>query len=289
MSTARPGIALKRLRASNQWTLAEVSKRTGIPASTLSRIENDLISPTYDLLIRLSSGLSIDLSQLLYAADPAPGTGADQPGRRSVSRQNDGDIVQMPFHTLKYLSTDLLNKQMTPIMSEYRARSLAEFGEFMRHSGEEFFLCWRGKSSCIPSVTRRCGSRPGKPSISTAAWGTLTSLMEKDRAARFQYAPCRAMNTSLGLDRCRRRARSPQRGFSRPWRASSARMPRQEKPAARPRSIALVLPHAVSQVWSRPVQARGHQPIELRTLAHGIGHRQLERRGVLGHHAVRLF
>jgi transcriptional regulator with XRE-family HTH domain len=145
MSTARPGIALKRLRASNQWTLAEVSKRTGIPASTLSRIENDLISPTYDLLIRLSSGLSIDLSQLLSAADPAPGTGADQPGRRSVSRQNDGDIVQMPFHTLKYLSTDLLNKQMTPIMSEYRARSLAEFGELMRHSGEEFLFVLEGE------------------------------------------------------------------------------------------------------------------------------------------------
>jgi transcriptional regulator with XRE-family HTH domain len=62
MSTARPGTALKNLRKRNRWTLADIAKRTGIPPSTLSRIENDQISPTYDMLLRLGQGLSIDLS-----------------------------------------------------------------------------------------------------------------------------------------------------------------------------------------------------------------------------------
>jgi len=94
--------------------------------STLSRIENDQISPTYDMLLRLGRGLSIDLSQLLSAAQAE--VPSDQAGRRSVNRILDGEMVPMPNHTLRYLSNDLLNKQMTPILSEYRARSLEEFG-----------------------------------------------------------------------------------------------------------------------------------------------------------------
>lgn len=144
MSTARPGATLRSLRKSNRWTLADVSKRTGIPPSTLSRIENDQLSPTYDLLLRLSNGLRIDLAQLLSAKAPA-GSGAEQAGRRSVNRKDDGEIVHMSHHTLRYLSNDLLNKQITPILSEYRARSLQEFGELMRHEGEEFLYVIEGE------------------------------------------------------------------------------------------------------------------------------------------------
>jgi transcriptional regulator with XRE-family HTH domain len=161
MNTARPGIALKRLRIRKHWTLADVSKRTGVPSSTLSRIENDQISPTYDLLVRLSRGLSIDLTQLLSAEAEPHDNGADQPGRRSVSREADGDVVQMSLHTLKYLSTDLLNKQMTPILCEYRARSLAEFGEFMRHAGEEFLFILEGEvelhTDCYSPLVLKAG------------------------------------------------------------------------------------------------------------------------------------
>jgi transcriptional regulator with XRE-family HTH domain len=145
MSTARPGVALRRLRKRNHWTLAEVSKRTSIPSSTLSRIENDQISPTYDLLLRLSNGLSIDLSQLLSAAESPREPQASRPGRRSINRVDDGVVVQMPTHTLRYLSTDLLHKQMTPMVTEYHARSPGEFGEFMHHTGEEFLFVLEGE------------------------------------------------------------------------------------------------------------------------------------------------
>ena len=136
MSNARPGAALKNLRKRNGWTLADVSDRTGVPGSTLSRIENDQISPTYDLLLRLSNGLSLDISELLSNAPSVSASGAEQSGRRSVNRLSDGESVSMTNHTLRYLSTDLLNKQITPILCEYRAKSLEEFGEFMRHSAE---------------------------------------------------------------------------------------------------------------------------------------------------------
>jgi transcriptional regulator with XRE-family HTH domain len=161
MSSAKPGTALRSLRKRNRWTLADVAKRTGIPASTLSRIENDQISPTYDMLLRLSKGLSIDVGQLLSAAPAAPEATFDQPGRRSVNRSSDGDVISMSNHTLRYLSSDLLNKQMTPILSEYHARSLAEFGPLMRHDGEEFLYILQGElelhTECYAPLVLRAG------------------------------------------------------------------------------------------------------------------------------------
>ncbi|WP_129778081.1 helix-turn-helix domain-containing protein [Peristeroidobacter soli] len=144
MPIAKPGASLKQLRKTNGWTLADVSKRTGIPPSTLSRIENDRVSPTYDLLARLSQGLSVDVAQLVSSAEaPAPAM-AEQQGRRSLNRLGDGELIEMRNHTLRYLSTDLLKKQVTPILCEYRARTLAEFGEFMHHVGEEFLFVLEG-------------------------------------------------------------------------------------------------------------------------------------------------
>src|ERR1700733_10159493 len=159
MSTARPGTALKSLRKRNKWTLADVAKRTGIPPSTLSRIENDQISPTYDMLLRLGQGLSIDLSQLL--SDAPAEVSSEQPGRRSVNRGVDGEMVPMSNHTLRYLSTDLLNKQMTPILCEYQARSLEEFGPLMRHEGEEFLYVLEGElelhTECYAPLVLKAG------------------------------------------------------------------------------------------------------------------------------------
>jgi transcriptional regulator with XRE-family HTH domain len=147
MSNARPGTALKNLRKRHGWTLAQVSERTGVSGSTLSRIENDQISPTYDLLLRLSDGLSLDIGELLSNTPPSVSAGSveEQSGRRSVNRLSDGELVPMSNHTLRYLSTDLLNKQLTPILCEYRAKTLEEFGEFMRHEGEEFLYVVDGQ------------------------------------------------------------------------------------------------------------------------------------------------
>ncbi len=145
MATARPGAALRKLRKTNHWTLADVSKQTGVPSSTLSRIENDQISPTYDLLLRLSEGLSIDLTRLLSADDSDREPNPGHSGRRSVSRSGDGVVVKEPSHTLRYLSTDLVQKRMTPMLTEYHARSLAEFGKFMHHAGEEFLYVTHGE------------------------------------------------------------------------------------------------------------------------------------------------
>src|SRR4029077_14076521 len=92
-SLARPGAALKALRRQHGWTLAEVSQRTGLPTSTLSKIENDKVSLSFDKLARLSTGLQIDIAALFCGTN-----GEDAPagvgGRRSIVRAGEGKAIE---------------------------------------------------------------------------------------------------------------------------------------------------------------------------------------------------
>jgi transcriptional regulator with XRE-family HTH domain len=140
---AKPGAALRAFRRKQGWTLSVVSEKTELPVSTLSRIENDQISPTYDQLTKLSLGLSIDLAQLL--SGDMEEVKPVQTARRSVNRAGEGQLLDTPMQALRYLSVDLTKKQFAPILGEVKARSLQEAGEFHRHDGEEFVFVIAGE------------------------------------------------------------------------------------------------------------------------------------------------
>jgi transcriptional regulator with XRE-family HTH domain len=142
-AVAKPGAALRAFRRKQGWTLSVVSEKTELPVSTLSRIENDQISPTYDQLTKLSLGLSIDFAQLL--SGDTEEIKPVQTARRSVNRAGDGQLLETPMQSLRYLSLDLTNKQFAPILGEVKARSLPEAGEFHRHDGEEFVFVIAGE------------------------------------------------------------------------------------------------------------------------------------------------
>src|SRR5215469_16703884 len=107
---SRLGGALKALRTQNGWTLAEVSRRTGFSIPTLSKVENDRLSLSYDKLIRLSEGLNVDIAQLFTPAN-AGGAPAAITGRRSVNRRGDGELVPTINYDYRYLSTDVNRKK----------------------------------------------------------------------------------------------------------------------------------------------------------------------------------
>jgi transcriptional regulator with XRE-family HTH domain len=58
------GSVLFRLRTRRHWTLREMSEKTGIPISTLSKVERDRATLTYDKLQQLSASLGVRLSEL---------------------------------------------------------------------------------------------------------------------------------------------------------------------------------------------------------------------------------
>lgn len=136
------GGLLRSLRARNQWTLKQMSEHSGIPLSTLSKIEHDRLSLTYDKLLQLSQRLNISMSEL-FAESAAP-TQRAVTARRSIGRLRDATRVTSKNYDTFYLCTELRRKRMIPLLSHIRARSLKEFGAFVRNQGEEFVYVLEG-------------------------------------------------------------------------------------------------------------------------------------------------
>jgi DNA-binding XRE family transcriptional regulator/mannose-6-phosphate isomerase-like protein (cupin superfamily) len=156
--SALPREAIRQLRKRNGMTLSDMSERTGLTISTISKLERGRISLSYDKLMLLSKALGVDIAQLLQPAPQAtagaaaPGgrqDGMNGGGRRVVQRAGEGQKVETSGYKHVYLATEFLNKGFTPLVGETKARTMeefvAEFGDFIRHPGEEFALVLEGE------------------------------------------------------------------------------------------------------------------------------------------------
>ena len=85
------GAIVKRIRRDRQWTLAEMSDVCGIPLSTLSKIENDKLTLTYDRLQQLSRSLGIGLAELFSEGEQ---NDAVVTARRSIARLDEAVRVE---------------------------------------------------------------------------------------------------------------------------------------------------------------------------------------------------
>jgi transcriptional regulator with XRE-family HTH domain len=138
------GVLLRGLRHREGWTLKEMSAKSGIPFSTLSKIEHDRLTLSYDKLQQLSQRLGMRMSELF-----AEETGGDQ-SLAVTARRSLGDIdksvrVKTPNYDYYYLCTELRRKRMVPVITKIRASSREEFGELVRHDGEEFIYVLKGR------------------------------------------------------------------------------------------------------------------------------------------------
>ncbi|HYJ41277.1 MAG TPA: XRE family transcriptional regulator [Steroidobacteraceae bacterium] len=137
------GALLRRLRHREGWTLKEMSAKSGIPFSTLSKIEHDRLTLSFDKLQQLSHRLGLRMSEL-FAED----TG--EHGQAVTARRSLGDVdkavrVTTPNYDYYYLCTELRRKRMIPVITKIRAASREEFGELVRHAGEEFIYVLKGR------------------------------------------------------------------------------------------------------------------------------------------------
>jgi mannose-6-phosphate isomerase-like protein (cupin superfamily) len=66
-------------------------------------------------------------------------------GRRSIATRDRAVRVVTDNYDYHYLCTDLRRKRMIPILTRIRARSASEFGELVRHQGEEFVFVLEGR------------------------------------------------------------------------------------------------------------------------------------------------
>lgn len=141
MRTDRPapdrfniGQRLKALRIAHKLTVAALSERAGVARSTISKIENSQMSPTFDVIQKLCEGLGENIAGFFSES------GNEFPtGRRSITRHGQGKKYNNNRYDHEVLCTDLSHKKMFAALSTIKARDIKEFDNWVSHGGEEFF------------------------------------------------------------------------------------------------------------------------------------------------------
>ena len=138
------GAQLKSIRMRNKLTLREAANLTNLAPSTLSKIENEQISPTFAVMQKLATGLNIELPQLF--TKPAM---TQAVGRRDITLKDQGNYHLTSTYEHELLSTQFSRKKMMPYKCRVHARSFDDFGEWVRHSGEEYMLVLEGEVQLV--------------------------------------------------------------------------------------------------------------------------------------------
>ncbi|HDZ80410.1 MAG TPA: XRE family transcriptional regulator [Roseobacter sp.] len=133
------GARVRELRKARNWTLEQAANQAGLARSTLSKIENGQMSPTYEALKKLAVGLEISVPQLF-----TPPSAGQINGRMAVTKSGDGTAKATTTYEHELLADTLRKKQMLPYRARIRARNVEEFDGWVRHDGEEFLFVLTG-------------------------------------------------------------------------------------------------------------------------------------------------
>ncbi len=133
------GSRVRDLRKARGWTLEQAAGQAGLARSTLSKIENGQMSPTYEALKKLAEGLAISVPQLF-----TPPSRAQVNGRMAVTSAGEGQASVTATYEHELLAGTLSKKQMLPYRAVIRARVLEDFDGWVRHDGEEFLYVLTG-------------------------------------------------------------------------------------------------------------------------------------------------
>ncbi|SDI46031.1 helix-turn-helix domain-containing protein [Aliiruegeria lutimaris] len=133
------GVRVRDLRKARGWTLEQAAGQAGLARSTLSKIENGQMSPTYEALKKLAEGLNISVPQLF-----TPPARVEANGRMVVTKAGEGAAHATTTYEHELLAENLTSKKMLPYKARVRARSMEEYDGWVRHDGEEFLLVLTG-------------------------------------------------------------------------------------------------------------------------------------------------
>lgn len=138
--TNRFGARLRQLRKDAGLTLQKLAERAGLAASTISKVENNQISPTFENIVRLAEGLEIDVAELF---NPHPKPMAS--GRLSITRAGQGVKHRAAQYDYEILCSELSHKRFVPLTALIKANSVQAFPALPAHSGEEFVHVLQGR------------------------------------------------------------------------------------------------------------------------------------------------
>lgn len=132
---------LRQARKARGLTLTELSERSGIAVSTISKAERGDIALTYDKFAALAHSLELEFDKI-FGRSRKQTAGAMKPSFTANGKQQ---IYDTPNYEYGMLANNLTGKRMVPMRAHIRARAVSDFPEYIRHSGEEFVFLLGGK------------------------------------------------------------------------------------------------------------------------------------------------
>lgn len=150
------GSRVRSLRQAKRMTLKDVANRSGLSTATISKVENNRLSPTYENIIRLARGLDVDIAALF----------SDQPfspprGRRSITRFGQGKVFETETYDYEMLCTDVVGKKIIPLKARIKQREWKDFSKLITHEGEEVIYVLSGRIKLITEFYEEVVLGPG--------------------------------------------------------------------------------------------------------------------------------
>jgi len=140
----RVGERLRAIRKAHSLTLKELSARSGVALSTLSKIELGQISVSYEKFAAVARALEVDIAALFDArAGAAPASGRGPVVVRSTLAT--APSYDSDHYDYRMLATEFAAKRMTPLHGTIVARRMAQFPDYIRHPGQEFVMVLSGR------------------------------------------------------------------------------------------------------------------------------------------------
>ena len=170
------GARVRELRKARNWTLEQAAQQAGLARSTLSKIENSQMSPTYEALRKLAVGLEISVPQLF-----TPPVKNQINGRMASTKSGQGTAHPTTTYEHELLAESLSKKKMLPYHARIRARSIEEFDGWVRHDGQEFLYVLTGVIKLFTEFYEPFEMRRGDSAYYDATMGhNVISTSEED-------------------------------------------------------------------------------------------------------------
>lgn len=131
---------VRKIRKDKEMTIQDVADRAGMAVSTISKIERNLMAPTYDRFSQLARGLDVDLSELF-----AEGGDEFNAGEFAICRSGDEGYLETENYTYEMLFPEVRGRTMTPMLGTLKPLEKMRFDRMVSHPGEEFLFVVEGR------------------------------------------------------------------------------------------------------------------------------------------------
>ena len=138
------GSRMKSVRQSCGLTLEAAAQRSGLALSTIHKIENGRVSPSYENLVRIARAYDIGMERLFWTDQDSPPT-----TRLSVTKAGQGRKVRSKNFEYEVLCNALSEKKIIPLVTRVEQRAPLQPADLEAHDGEETLYILSGRVELV--------------------------------------------------------------------------------------------------------------------------------------------